>query len=414
MITTAATPLPAAARMRGRAPKTSFPTGMAVPWTVSIGQLNSTPAAKPLNSTSPQCMRRATSARTSRYTVPMASHGHVDHRAQQVEGAEGPVVPAGGGARRQGHRGEGEHGQGDGPRPVLGLVVGGVAHEHRLGEQRRDDHRHERQRDHHGPSAQSTPDSRTSEHKHFEKSCTSERYAGRRVRGATHPGGHRAAPPALLPGPARDGRPGDRDDLLGAPGRAGRRQRGQGSQGPFVPGFLRHPRASGTTSSTCSTRSRASSASPTTGRSRSSASATSATRWPTTAASARAATASSPLVDADPEKVGQSVGDLTIESLDDLPDHRARRGASPSASSPRPRTRRRRWPTAWSTPGVTSILNFAPTVVSASARRLAAQGRPRDRAADPVLLPTATRRRPPALARASAATARPRRGADRT
>ncbi len=54
-------------------------------------------------------------------------------------------------------------------------------------------------------------------------------------------------------------------------------------------------------------------------------------------------------VDADPEKVGQSVGDLTIESLDDLPDDRARRAASPSASSPRPRTRRRRWPTASST-----------------------------------------------------------------
>ncbi len=75
MITTAATPLPAAARMRGRAPKTSFPTGMAVPWTVSMGQLNSTPAANPENSTSPQSTRRATSARTSRYTVPMANHG---------------------------------------------------------------------------------------------------------------------------------------------------------------------------------------------------------------------------------------------------------------------------------------------------------------------------------------------------
>ena len=61
--------------MRGRAPKTSLPTGMAVPCTVSIGQLSRTPAAKPVNSTNPQWMRRATSARASRYTVPIASHG---------------------------------------------------------------------------------------------------------------------------------------------------------------------------------------------------------------------------------------------------------------------------------------------------------------------------------------------------
>ncbi len=48
--------------------------------------------------------------------------------------------------------------------------------------------------------------------------------------------------------------------------------------------------------------------------------------------------------------------------------------------------------------GVTSILNFAPTVVIGAGRGLAAQGRPGRRAADPQLLPAAPgrrRRRPP-------------------
>ena len=69
------TPLPTAARMRGSAPNTSFPTGMAVPLTVSIGQLSSTPAANPLKSTRPQCTRRASSGLARRYTVPIASQG---------------------------------------------------------------------------------------------------------------------------------------------------------------------------------------------------------------------------------------------------------------------------------------------------------------------------------------------------
>ena len=56
-------------------------------------------------------------------------------------------------------------------------------------------------------------------------------------------------------------------------------------------------------------------------------------------------------VDADPEKVGQAVGDLTIESLDDLPAIARGTAASPSASSPRRPTRPRRWPTAWSRRG---------------------------------------------------------------
>ena len=66
MMTTAATPLPTAARIRGNAPNTSLPTGMAVPCTVSIGALSNTPAAKPLNSTRPHSTRRAVRSATSR------------------------------------------------------------------------------------------------------------------------------------------------------------------------------------------------------------------------------------------------------------------------------------------------------------------------------------------------------------
>ncbi len=51
------------------------------------------------------------------------------------------------------------------------------------------------------------------------------------------------------------------------------------------------------------------------------------------------------LVDAAPDKVGRAVGELTIEPLDDLPTIARTRG-SPSASSPHPRTRPRRSPTA--------------------------------------------------------------------
>ena len=70
-------------------------------------------------------------------------------------------------------------------------------------------------------------------------------------------------------------------------------------------------------------------------------------------------------VDADPEKVGQSVGELTIESLDDLPKIARDTRASPSASSPRPRDAAQEVADRLVDAGVTSILNFAPTVVSA-------------------------------------------------
>ncbi len=98
------------------------------------------------------------------------------------------------------------------------------------------------------------------------------------------------------------------------------------------------------------------------------------------------------VVDADPEKVGQSVGDLTIESLDDLPTiargagrrhrhHRHARARGPGGRRPARRRRRHLDP------------QLRPDGRDRTCGRLVAQGRPRDRAADPVLLPTAARLR---------------------
>ena len=72
------------------------------------------------------------------------------------------------------------------------------------------------------------------------------------------------------------------------------------------------------------------------------------------------------LVDADAEKVGQSVGDLEIESLDDLPTIARARAvaigiiATPAHAAQEVADR-------LVDAGVTSILNFAPTVVTAPA-----------------------------------------------
>ena len=96
------------------------------------------------------------------------------------------------------------------------------------------------------------------------------------------------------------------------------------------------------------------------------------------------------VVDADPEKVGQSVGDLTIESLDDLPDdradagrrhrhHRHARARRPGGRRPSRRGRRHVDP------------QLRADRRDRAHRGVAAQGRPRHRAADPVVLPAATR-----------------------
>ena len=97
-------------------------------------------------------------------------------------------------------------------------------------------------------------------------------------------------------------------------------------------------------------------------------------------------------VDADPEKVGRQVGELTVEALDDLPAiardagrrHRHHRHArARGAGGGRPARRRRRHVDP----------QLRPDGRDRARRRVAAQGRPRDRAADPLLLPAATRRR---------------------
>ena len=104
------------------------------------------------------------------------------------------------------------------------------------------------------------------------------------------------------------------------------------------------------------------------------------------------------VVDADPEKVGQSVGDLTIESLDDLPTIARARAitigiiATPAHAAQEVADR-------LVDAGVTLDPQLRADGRDRARRRLAAQGRPRHRAADPVLLPTAarlgaTRRRP--------------------
>ena len=120
------------------------------------------------------------------------------------------------------------------------------------------------------------------------------------------------------------------------------------------------PGASATTSSTCCSRSAASSASPRTGRSSSSASATWATPWPTTAGFAARGFRVVALVDADPAKVGERVGDLEVRHMDDLPEVVQRARTSPSASSPPPPRWPRRSPTAWSRPGVTVGAQLRP------------------------------------------------------
>ena len=96
------------------------------------------------------------------------------------------------------------------------------------------------------------------------------------------------------------------------------------------------------------------------------------------------------LVDTDPDKIGRQVGELTVEALDDLPaitrarGHRDRddRGARARGAGSGRSARRRRDPV---DPQLRAHGGHR------ARRRVAAQGRPRDRAPDPVLLPAATR-----------------------
>ena len=90
------------------------------------------------------------------------------------------------------------------------------------------------------------------------------------------------------------------------------------------------------------------------------------------------------LFDADPARVGEEINGLVVRHIDELPRVVAEEGiaigviATPAvrrAERRRPARRRRG----------TSILNFAPCVLSVPDGRRRAQGRPRHRAADPLL-----------------------------
>ena len=101
------------------------------------------------------------------------------------------------------------------------------------------------------------------------------------------------------------------------------------------------------------------------------------------------------LLDADRRRVGEVIGDVAVRHVDDLPevatDNDIAIGiiATPADAAQDVADR-------LVAVGVSSILNFAPAVITVPRRRLPAQGRPVDRAADPRLLPAAPGgRRPP-------------------
>ena len=117
------------------------------------------------------------------------------------------------------------------------------------------------------------------------------------------------------------------------------------------------------------------------------------------------------LVDADPEPVGRAgrrparssrsttSPRIVAGARDRDRHHRHARRASP-----------RRWPTGSSPPASARSSTSRRRCVTVPDGRVAAQGRPRDRAADPVLLPTAARRRAGADGRDATPQPTPRRG----
>ena len=110
------------------------------------------------------------------------------------------------------------------------------------------------------------------------------------------------------------------------------------------------------------------------------------------------------LVDVDPAKVG-SLGRADVRSdTSTICPTWSTISAPPSASSPRPAAAAQDVADRLVDAGVTSILNFAPALITRPRRHLGAQGRPGRRAADPQLLPAAPRRPSPT----SPATARDR------
>ena len=99
------------------------------------------------------------------------------------------------------------------------------------------------------------------------------------------------------------------------------------------------------------------------------------------------------LLDADPDRHGEVVAGVVVRPFDDLERIVARARRRHRRDRHPGRSPRRTSPTGWSRCGITSILNFAPTVLSVPERRRRAQGRPVHRAADP-RLPRAAQGRP--------------------
>ena len=143
----------------------------------------------------------------------------------------------------------------------------------------------------------------------------------------------------------------------------GRGELGQAAQGPVPPGLVRHPRGRATTSRCWSSRSSTCSGSPSAGRSRWSASATSVTPWPGYAGFASRGFRIVALLDADPARVGEVINGLVVRHIDELPEIAADEPiaigviATPAAAAQRVATQ-------LVAAGVTSILNFAPCVLS--------------------------------------------------
>ena len=182
-------------------------------------------------------------------------------------------------------------------------------------------------------------------------------------------------------------------DLVGAPGRAGRRQRRQGAQGPLLPRLLRHPGRRLRRRVPAVPDEPRARASPRTGPSSSSGVGNLGQALANYGGFGDRGFPVAALVDADPRE-GRHRRSHGIDGAPHRRPARRRRRARHRHRHHRHAGRRppRTWPTGWSPPASPSILNFAPTVISVPAERLAAQGRPRRRAADPQLLPAAPER----------------------
>ena len=359
MITVAPTPLPTAASTRGNAPNTSLPTGMAVPWTVSIGAreehaggeaaqedehplarrpIRPGPAGAPCrapatgrDSTAPRRKNTRKVPLSQPVDTPVASAADASAKSARA------IVQArswGSVARRSPTRTASPRGEEASPTTMgRGRTQGATRTT--------------------TPSSVRQPDPACEER--ARSRCTL---------------GHRGPPASTAPageeGPIPDGRPIPEATVARLPlyyrallevaeqdvGTVSSERLAElaGVNAAKVRKDLSYLGSYGTRGvgyevEFLSTGSPASSGSPTTGPSSSSGSATSARRSPTTAASARGASGSSALVDADPEKVGEPSATSPSSPSTSCPRSCAA-AASRSASSPRPRPRRRRWPTA--------------------------------------------------------------------